>query len=283
MHSMQARNADTARIMAQQPTGPGDDMLPLFFGWPREELFACYHPAAGEARDHAVVLCQPVGQEYIRAHRSFVLLARRLARHGFTVLRFDYHATGDSAGDTEQGRLPRWIADARAAVAEVRRRSRPSRISLVGLRLGATIAATAAAAEDDIAGVVLWDPVIDGRAHLDELTALQADVLRYEYVNVADAGAAATGEVLGFPLPAELRAQIGAVDLTTLPRAPAPHVLLIESGEPAGLQRLGRSLAANVNFEHCHIVGPRIWLTETFHGIVPQQVLETMIGWLERI
>jgi len=38
-------------------------------------------------------------------------LAALLAREGFHVLRFDYYATGDSAGESSEGSLSEWRAN----------------------------------------------------------------------------------------------------------------------------------------------------------------------------
>jgi uncharacterized protein len=264
-------------------TERGDEVLPIHFGLAAEELFGCYHaPAAARARDVAIVLCYPLGQEYIRAHRSFVMLARRLAKRGFPVLRFDYYGSGDSAGDVEDGRVRRWLEDISAAIDEARRRAGARRVSLVGLRLGASLAALTAIDRDDVDTVVLWDPIIDGRACLDELTRFQADLLRYEYVTVQDAAAVVADEVLGFPMPAALRAQLGELDLTALPRPPASRVLLVESGRPVGLERLQEQLEMRCSWEHRHIPGPKIWLMEALHGIVPNHVLEHIVAWIEQ-
>ena len=84
---------------------------PLHFGPVGSPLFGCYHPPDGAARRSGVVLCYPFGQEYVRAHRAFRLLANRLASVGFHVLRFDYHGCGDSSGGRGRGDLSRWKSD----------------------------------------------------------------------------------------------------------------------------------------------------------------------------
>jgi uncharacterized protein len=263
---------------------PGTDLLPIHFGAPGDALFGCYHaPAAETARDAAVVLCYPFGQEYIRAHRAFVLLGRRLARRGFHVLRFDYYGSGDSPGVVEDVQLSRWLEDTSTAIDEARRRSGARRVSLVGLRLGGSLAAMAATDRGDIADLALWDPVIDGRAYVAELARLQADLLRYEYVTVEDAAAVGAAEALGFPLTSSLREQLAGLDLTRLPRPAAERILLVESGRPPGTQRFRDRLAPATSFEHMHVPGPCVWLTETFQGIVPQDLLEVIISWLDRV
>ena len=119
-------------------------MTPLRFDNAGRELFGVHlDPRPGSARGHAVLLCNPFGQEAIRAHRLYRVLGDRLAAAGFDVLRFDYFGSGDSAGDDADFDLDGAIDDAVAAAALLLRRSRAQRLSLAGLRLGANIAALA--------------------------------------------------------------------------------------------------------------------------------------------
>jgi alpha-beta hydrolase superfamily lysophospholipase len=70
-------------------------------------LFGWYDaPTRGSARG-GILLCNPVGDDSVRAHRPLRHLAQRLANEGFAVLRFDYDGTGDSTGDE---RLPNRVA-----------------------------------------------------------------------------------------------------------------------------------------------------------------------------
>lgn len=79
-------------------------MEPFYFGTPDEPLFGIYHPPVSEpVRDVGVLLCYPIGHEYIVSHRFYRQLSIRLAEAGFHVLRFDYYASGDSGGECELG------------------------------------------------------------------------------------------------------------------------------------------------------------------------------------
>ncbi len=146
-------------------------MNPMYFGASAAPLFGVYHPPlARSAAPRCVLLCPPVGQEYIRAHRAFRQLGIALARAGHHVLRFDYSGTGDSAGDGTGVSLEQWEGDVCTAAEEIRDTSGVERLTLVGLRLGATMALRASrpVAADDL---VLWDPVTDGGSYLEELYA----------------------------------------------------------------------------------------------------------------
>src|SRR4051812_14593525 len=83
-------------------------------------LFAWHHPAQpAKRRGAAVVLCPPLGSDYVGVYRVWRTLAERLAALGFDVLRFDYQGTGDSAGDSaEPRRLEAWIGDIERVVQE---------------------------------------------------------------------------------------------------------------------------------------------------------------------
>ncbi|MDH3592767.1 MAG: alpha/beta hydrolase, partial [Planctomycetota bacterium] len=66
-------------------------MNPVYFGDSATRLYGIYHPAKGASvRDEGVVLCYPMGQEYMRAHRAFRMLSLMLAKRGFHVFRFAF-------------------------------------------------------------------------------------------------------------------------------------------------------------------------------------------------
>ena len=188
-------------------------MLPILFGPRDARLFGVFHGAAGTARGEGIVLCQPIGHEYIRAHRTFRQLAVQLADAGFPVMRFDYFGCGDSTGNGADGTLPRWIEDVHAAIDELRETSGVARVSLVGLRLGASIALLAAASRPDVHRIVLWDPVLDGRAYLSGLRRLQRQWLKGRPGSRLFAFHPRTSELIGFPVPPRLQSEIEAIDL----------------------------------------------------------------------
>ncbi|MGH9105280.1 MAG: hypothetical protein ACRDZX_05480 [Acidimicrobiales bacterium] len=146
---------------------------PIWFGPEGRPAFGWFHSPAGDKCRGGVVICPPLGQEHIDAHYGLRLLAEQLAVAGICALRFDYDGTGDSAGDNDDpARVSSWLATVEHAVAAVRAAG-AANVCLVGLRLGATLAATAAATTGDIDQVVLWDPC-SGRQFLREQKALRA-------------------------------------------------------------------------------------------------------------
>ena len=148
------------------------DATPLWFGPENRPLFGWFHcPPDGRARA-GVVICPPIGRDYIQAHYALRMLAEKLTELGLCVLRFDYDGTGDSAGDdTDPERVASWLASVRSALGVVRHVG-PIPISMVGMRFGATLAGMVADDEEGIDGLVLWDPAVSGKAYLAEQRAL---------------------------------------------------------------------------------------------------------------
>ncbi|MBC7533947.1 MAG: alpha/beta fold hydrolase [Oligoflexus sp.] len=135
----------------------------------KEQIFALYHPAQTE-RDssEAVLVCPPAPFEMRRSHRAQRNLARNLANKGFHVLRFDYRGTGDSTGDFQTWSLAAWQADIKVAAEYLMNQYGIQRLSVVGTRLGATLALNALQGFK-VRRFILWDPIVDGQSYLDQL------------------------------------------------------------------------------------------------------------------
>jgi pimeloyl-ACP methyl ester carboxylesterase len=204
----------TAAVQHEQPGRPGGvvrGVSPMFFGDAARRLFGVYHAPERAARDAGVVLCYPGPQEYRHTHWAFGKLAAMLAKDGFPTLRFDYFGVGDSFGDTEAASLAQWTADIALAANELRDQAGVRRISLVGMRLGAALAAGACEAGLRVKDLVLWEPVISGARYLAELEAADERVrhaFAYPVSEAADADA-----LLGDPMPPAMRSALAELDL----------------------------------------------------------------------
>jgi pimeloyl-ACP methyl ester carboxylesterase len=251
---------------------------PMYFGGARP-LFGWLHRSApAGARDLGVVLVPPFGQEAISSHRTLRHLAEEAAAAGLPALRFDLDGTGDSAGDDrDAGLLPAWIAAVHAAVEALRARTGVARVALFGVRLGAALAALAAAEREDVAALVALAPVVAGRAYLRELRMLDAARRPVE----AEALPEGLEGAAGFALGAELRAAVGGIDLTRLGRRPAEEVLLIERSDFPGDGRLAArlgALGARVTVERHP--GYVEMLLDAHATVVPRAILDATVAWL---
>ncbi len=223
-------------VAAPGPAGEART-VPIRFGPPGRELLGLYQaPSGGQDRRECCVLCNPFGQEAVRAHRVFRILADRLSRAGVHVLRFDYLGTGDSAGADEEGNLAVWTEDVVRASDEIVRRSSSSQVAWFGLRLGASLAALASkSAARPPKRLVLWDPVADGSTYLAELAEAHVTARkeafgpRWETESRVRALAMeeARNEALGYPLTPDLKTQLGALVPASFRGARAERVTLL--------------------------------------------------------
>lgn len=223
-------------------------MIPFRFGPAQRELFCAFHgPAAPTSQPVRVLLCSPFGQEAVRAHRLYRVIAERLSRAGLAVLRFDYYGTGDSGGEESDADLPSWTRDVLAADAELKRRApEHARSVWVGAGLGATLAAFASTRAPDKPGhLVLWDPVADGGVYLEHLRAQHNDWLRRSHgVPASSLRFATADELLGFPLSPLLRTQIEAIRPSLYTAAATGALTLLSSQGHEGAARVAATLGA---------------------------------------
>lgn len=120
----------------------------------------------------AWLFLNPFGQEAVRASPMYRSLADRLVRNGNAVLRFDYHGSGDSAGEARHQSLEDWIDDSVHAMRTLQATARAARIRMFGVALGATLAVLAAAKQPAaVESILAWEPIIDGTAYLQALMA----------------------------------------------------------------------------------------------------------------
>ncbi len=258
-------------------------VVPFYFGREGRELFGCFHePPQKGIRRCGVLVCQPVGHEYINSYRALRQLAAQLAEAGFPVLRFDYCGCGDSAGEAEQGSITRWLEDISTAIAELRARAGVFQVCAIGLRLGGTLAAFAGSRRQDFESLVLWDPVMTGKDYLKELLSLQKDALRFRPKPKRWKKSQVDMEILGFPLSRLLRAQLEELDLAMIAEEPAARVFIVQSArtnDESGLRK--RFVQTRAQVECQTMEAPQIWLPMPDGNLlVPAQVLQSVVSWV---
>jgi len=199
---------------------------PIWFGPTDRPLFGFFHTPAGGAGRAGAVICPPFDRDYLHGHYALRLLAEQLADQGISVVRFDYDGTGDSAGSPDDpDRVASWLGSVEAALDVVRDAGATTTV-LIGMRIGATLAGEVAARLGNVDGLVLWDPVVSGKAYLTEQRALNA--LSFGDVPTADDGSVDTP---GRRFDATTVADLRDVDLTTTAGPLAKRVLVMARPE----------------------------------------------------
>jgi dienelactone hydrolase len=130
----------------------------------------------GGALPLAVVLASSWGEEDISAYDGQRALAIQLAEGGLGTLRFEWPDTGDSSAETGSTSVADALAAFDAAATQALALSGCARLAFAGVRLGALLAAHAAAARDDVDALVALLPVASGRAFVREQRMLGAGV-----------------------------------------------------------------------------------------------------------
>ncbi|MBK8257160.1 MAG: alpha/beta fold hydrolase [Polyangiaceae bacterium] len=261
-------------------------MDPIHFGTSARTLFGIVHAAQAPARSVGVVLCNPLGQEAIRAQRAYRQLAMALAKERFSTLRFDYYGTGDSAGESNEGTLDQWVDDVRTAADELKDTAGVTRVSLIGLRLGATLALRAAQGRAGIDTVVLWDPVLSGAAYLDELRAAHREYLERELGHEPDVRAgrrdfATRGEVLGFPLTPQMENALLSLKIANVSAVALLNRLVLVSSQSLHKPEVDRLAALAKSFRH-EVVSAEQWNSDEAMNAatVPTRILQALIAAL---
>jgi pimeloyl-ACP methyl ester carboxylesterase len=219
-----------------------------------------------------------MGHEYARSHRVLRHLALALADAGCHVLRFDWFGTGDSGGEPDAAEIRGWIGDVGTAIDELKDTAGVSRVSLVGVRLGASLALTAAATRRDVESAVLWDPVVSGANYLTELRLLNEQFLGHEYPRpkVPHEDEDIDG-ILGQMWPRALRDALSRFSLESLTACGvrAVHILSPSPGLHAGTLATLEKLGVRVTIESCPDAE---WNTATrvVAALLPHQMKDTL-------
>lgn len=173
LEELDYESEDQERLKDQKP-----QVEPAFIGCCGRELFTVLYrpaPSCKVDRQHAVLICHPLGHEYTRSYRNLQQLALMLAGQGFEVLRFDYFGTGNSNGECGDFRSESLQSDTRRAANYLMETTAAKQLSLIGLRMGATLASMLSSGNEldhEIANIVALDPVSEGTVYLETLARL---------------------------------------------------------------------------------------------------------------
>jgi pimeloyl-ACP methyl ester carboxylesterase len=260
-----------------------------YFGATRPLLGALHQPQRLRPRSTAVLLCNPFGEEASRSHRIYRVLATQLERAGYAALRFDYSGTGDSAGEARDATIDAWLDDIATAAERLRTVSGASKIAVVGLRLGATLAMLASARGLAVRHAVLWDPVVEGAAYVRELVAQHRSYMRAEIGDdwrdrLVISPAGIPDEALGAPISDALGAQLTAIDLAAPGHAfAAEAITVITTRTTPDVERLRPRLPASARW--IEKAESAAWNNDAAlnAATVPMDIVQAVIARIEEV
>jgi uncharacterized protein len=211
----------------------------FFLPFNDKQIFVHHNPPIKGKAQRAAILFYPFGQEYMRSHKAFRQLANLLIRKNFDVYRFDYPGTGDSSGFAEDSLFSDYVESGHALINFVKQKSY-EQIHLVGLRLGALVAAQCFSRHPELDHLVLWDPLLDGKAFFDDCQKHSPNHSAEETV----------WNIHGYPLNTTFRSQILESSIDSIEFVPHQQLSLLTSSEQdgtTGIQRLKKN--ARLNFK----------------------------------
>lgn len=141
------------------------------------ERFCLLHLPPASPRG-SILYLHPFAEEMNRSRAAAARQARAFAAAGYAVLQIDLHGCGDSADDFGAATWDSWRADAHAAVQLLQQRI-AAPLCLWGLRSGALLATEVARELVGGSPLLLWQPVLAGKQHLQQFLrlSLAADML----------------------------------------------------------------------------------------------------------
>ncbi len=235
-----------------------------YFGPPDRRCFAAIDSPSAPHRATVVVL-PPIGYEQVAGHLAIRRLTRRLAAGGIRSVRIDYHGTGNSMGDMhDPDRFEAWTASAVDAIERATAADGEPPI-VVALRLGCLVAEQAARVAD-IAGMVLWDPILDGRRHVRTLKLLGQGLGPIPLPHPDDVAAG------GIVYPGALLRRLATLRLST-DRLHVPALIVSRVESPELVTAAGTSVVRIAGMADLFDVDAEI-------ATVPEQAVQEIATWI---
>jgi exosortase A-associated hydrolase 2 len=198
----------------------------FFFKNSTYNLFGCLHKPDQSERQNGIglVICSPFAEEKLWSHRVIVNCARYLCDNGFSVLRFDFMGHGDSEGNFVDCNIQTCLSDIECAMDIIKDRAQIKQLGLLGLRLGATLAALFAEKKLSPDFIILWEPIVQVETYLKQylrsnLTTQMANYKEIKYTReqmISDLLSGLPVNIDGYLMSAEYYQQASSVDLGKL-------------------------------------------------------------------
>lgn len=222
-----------------------------------------------------LLLVPPFAEELNKSRRMLALAAQAFAERGWRVLHHDLFGCGDSAGDFGDASWTAWLEDVDRAHAWLTRDSAvPS--ALWSLRAGSLLAADWMRQSSKALPLLAWQPVINGKQHLQQFLRLKGVS---EMLNEADVKATMAAlrkaladgrsvEVAGYTVSPALVEGLEASVFSLTPNHRAPLSMFELVGQPEPECSPGvRLLAERLRKEGCAVEaqalqGPAFWQTQ---------------------
>lgn len=247
------------------------------------QRFCLLHLPAGRPRG-AILYLHPLAEELNRSRQVVARQARAFADAGYAVLQVDLYGCGDSAGEFGAADWAQWRRDGHAAIRMLTQRFDVP-LGLWGLRSGALLAGDLARELASTVALILWQPVLSGKQHLQQFLrlSLAADLLDGKMSGGTDVfmqqlAQGRAVEVAGYSLSPALAAGLAAAELGPPMAAQRMHCIEITPGG-GELSHGLRRFVAQGNIESSVCDDAQCWLTPGVHDC--PRLIEHSVSVLE--
>lgn len=240
------------------------------------------------------VICSPFGKEKSRTHRLLFDWADELAKVGHWVLRFDYRGTGDSTGEFDGFTVHDYLEDVAAAVSQLEGISGLPCKGLIGLRLGADLAAAFLSRSERPLGLVMWEPIVSGRRYCNALlrTAMTNEMVvskgehrsRDELRRELRSGNSVS--VDGFALTQSMYESLAEIDSELLPKPTSAPILIVHMragrtrAPSTRVTKLFEAYASSGDVRLENIDALPVWMETRYFKWPPDELYSTTLGWI---
>ncbi len=246
-----------------------------YFHSGEQSLFYWMHQPNKQISLRAIVLlCPPLGHEYMASHRTFRHLADNLACRGLLAVRFDYANTGNSSDvNGESLGISNLVQNVVDLCHKLKYSNPKADICCIGFRMGASVAMLAAE-KTEITNLVLWEPCIKGRRYAREIKALSGILQNSNYTQD-------TVEATGVTLTEKFEKELNNLDLTNCAPKDTKNLLYLHRGEKKPNLNFNDSLKDKVGrVKTASFEGFDSMVTYPTETIVPFSAINAQVSFL---
>lgn len=240
---------------------------PIFFG-NDDELFGIFYPAQGFVRRQGLLIAGPLLNEGMRAHSALRQVARRAARAGYDVLRFDYAGMGNSCGDVLDLSVDDWAENIAAASETLLDKANTDRLIVFAVRFSACLAHRLAARRP-VEKIIAWDPLYSGVAWAERLEVAAQNMS----VKFPRSGMDTSGVCLGYRVNGAFKEDLLA--------ATAPDVDVQERFAVLGADFIGREDVERRHYDSVVLDEVADWETSASQVLFAHQTVDEIVGRLK--
>lgn len=269
-------SAKNLSILFMKNKSPPLSRTPLFIGESHETLYGVLHHEQSNknSSNTVLVICPPVGIDYMNSHRSLRHLADEVAQMGTPCLRLDYLGTGNSADGLRTDDISKYLNSIVKAYKFIQKDLNVKQIALLGFRFGATLAALASE-KLDIKYLILWSGIYQGRSLLREIRLLEkmSSIVENNPENI-DAG--------GWEINKATQDAINNIDINKIvPRT--NNVLILSANKSPKHKKLINQWVDNNNkvITLYGVTDIAEMLVDAHDTVVPEQTIHIIKNWIK--